>query len=659
MADRHRDRGRLGRLRDQLLLDARAGATRSTSTSRSGSTSRRSSPSRCSTSSTRSRSRSSLLKSYSIYGGVQDALVQWWYGHNAVAFFLTTPILGIMYYFLPKAAERPVYSYRLSIIHFWSLIFVYIWAGPHHLLNTALPDWAQTLGMVFSVDALGAELGRHAQRPAHAARRVGQACAPIRCSSSSPPASPSTAWRRSRGRCSRSRASTRSRTTPTGSSATSTRGALGWNGFMAAGMFYWLVPRLYGTKLHSKTLADTALLARRPFGILLYVVVDVGERHHAGPDVARDRRRRRAPCTRTSSRRCIAIKPDVLDAPRRRARCTSSGMLMMAYNLVQHRARRQGRRRRGRWSSSRAPPSTSRAGREIALRHAGHPRRPSSRVARRVAGRRRTSRRASSSSSIAVVGRRSSARSRCSSRADRRRRPTWHRLLEGRALVFTVAHDHRRARRRRRRARPVAPRARRPTRASPTTAARTRALELEGRDVYIREGCYTCHSQMIRTLSLRDAALRRALDDGRVASTTTRSSGAPSAPAPISRARAASTRTSGTTATSIDPRSMSPGSNMPPYADARRPTRSTSSRTADKMRAMRSVGVPYKAARDRGRARRRSRRRARGLHRTCTREARRRPRPTREIVALIAYLQRLGVHPSPAAPAGSPVSMAK
>src|SRR5690606_34193862 len=82
----------------------------------------------------------SLTKSYSIYAGVQDALVQWWYGHNAVAFFLTTPYLGLMYYFLPKAANRPIYSYRLSIIHFWTLIFIYIWAGPHHLLYTALPD---------------------------------------------------------------------------------------------------------------------------------------------------------------------------------------------------------------------------------------------------------------------------------------------------------------------------------------------------------------------------------------------------------------------------------------------------------------------------------------------------------------------------------------
>jgi cytochrome c oxidase cbb3-type subunit I/II len=93
----------------------------------------------------------SMTKSYSIFSGAQDAIVQWWYGHNAVAFFLTTPFLGLMYYFVPKAANRPVYSYRLSIIHFWSLVFIYIWAGPHHLLYTALPEWAQTMGMAMSV----------------------------------------------------------------------------------------------------------------------------------------------------------------------------------------------------------------------------------------------------------------------------------------------------------------------------------------------------------------------------------------------------------------------------------------------------------------------------------------------------------------------------
>lgn len=100
-----------------------------------------------------------LARSYPVYAGLTDGLVQWWYGHNAVGFFLTTPLLGLMYYFLPRAAERPVYSYRLSIIHFWALVFLYIWAGPHHLLYSALPDWAQTLGMVFSIMLLAPSWG--------------------------------------------------------------------------------------------------------------------------------------------------------------------------------------------------------------------------------------------------------------------------------------------------------------------------------------------------------------------------------------------------------------------------------------------------------------------------------------------------------------------
>ncbi len=101
----------------------------------------------------------SLFKSYSAYAGVQDAMVQWWYGHNAVGFFLTTSFLGMMYYFIPKQAERPIYSYRLSIVHFWALAFTYMWAGPHHLLYTSLPDWTQSLGMVFSLILLAPSWG--------------------------------------------------------------------------------------------------------------------------------------------------------------------------------------------------------------------------------------------------------------------------------------------------------------------------------------------------------------------------------------------------------------------------------------------------------------------------------------------------------------------
>jgi cytochrome c oxidase cbb3-type subunit 1 len=100
-----------------------------------------------------------MMKSYSAYAGVQDAMIQWWYGHNAVGFFLTAGFLGMMYYFIPKQANRPVYSYRLSVVHFWALIFTYMWAGPHHLHYTALPDWAQSIGMVFSLILLAPSWG--------------------------------------------------------------------------------------------------------------------------------------------------------------------------------------------------------------------------------------------------------------------------------------------------------------------------------------------------------------------------------------------------------------------------------------------------------------------------------------------------------------------
>ncbi len=210
------------------------------------------------------------LHSYSLYTGVQDALVQWWYGHNAVAFFLTTPILGIMYYFLPKAAERPVYSYRLSIIHFWSLIFIYIWAGPHHLLYTALPDWAQTLGMIFSVmlwaPSWGGMLnGLLTLRGAWdklktdpvikfyivAVTFYGMSTfeGPLLSVKSVSALGHYTDWIIGHVH----------------------GGALGWNGFMAMGMLYWLVPRLWNTELASKRLAETHFWVGT-FGILLYVV---------------------------------------------------------------------------------------------------------------------------------------------------------------------------------------------------------------------------------------------------------------------------------------------------------------------------------------------------------------------------------------------------
>jgi cytochrome c oxidase cbb3-type subunit I/II len=212
----------------------------------------------------------SFMKSYSWYAGVQDALVQWWYGHNAVAFFLTTPYLGMMYYFLPKAANRPVYSYRLSIIHFWALIFIYIWAGPHHLLYTALPDWAQSLGTVFSVMLIAPSWGgmlnglftlrgawdKVREDPILKFLVVAVTCygmstfeGPMLSLKSVNAISHFTDW----------------------TIAHVHVGALGWNGFLTFGVLYWIIPKIFQTTLYSKKLATTHFWIGT-IGIILYAV---------------------------------------------------------------------------------------------------------------------------------------------------------------------------------------------------------------------------------------------------------------------------------------------------------------------------------------------------------------------------------------------------
>lgn len=211
-----------------------------------------------------------FMKSYSWYAGVQDALVQWWYGHNAVAFFLTTPYLGLMYYFLPKAANRPVYSYRLSIIHFWALIFIYIWAGPHHLLYTALPDWAQSLGVVFSIMLIAPSWGgminglltlRGAWDRVRedavlkfmvvAITAYGMATfeGPMLSLKNVNAISHFTDW----------------------TIAHVHVGALGWNGFLTFAVLYWLIPRLWRTELYSKSMANTHFWLGT-LGIVFYAV---------------------------------------------------------------------------------------------------------------------------------------------------------------------------------------------------------------------------------------------------------------------------------------------------------------------------------------------------------------------------------------------------
>jgi cytochrome c oxidase cbb3-type subunit I/II len=212
----------------------------------------------------------SFFKSYSMFAGVQDALVQWWYGHNAVAFFLTTPYLGLMYYFLPKAANRPVYSYKLSIVHFWALIFIYIWAGPHHLLYTSLPEWAQTLGTAFSIMLIAPSWGgmvnglltlRGAWDKVRedvilkfmvvALTAYGMAVfeGPMLSLKNVNAIAHYTDWIVAHVHI----------------------GGLGWNGFLTFAILYWLIPKMWRTKLYSSKLANTHFWLGT-LGIILYAL---------------------------------------------------------------------------------------------------------------------------------------------------------------------------------------------------------------------------------------------------------------------------------------------------------------------------------------------------------------------------------------------------
>lgn len=212
----------------------------------------------------------SFMKSYPVYAGVQDALVQWWYGHNAVAFFLTTPFLGLMYYFVPKAVNRPVYSYRLSIIHFWSLTFIYIWAGPHHLLYTALPEWLQTVGMAFSIALWAPSWGgminglltlrgawdRVSKEPilkffATAVTFYGMATfeGPLLSIKSVNALAHYTDWIVGHVHS----------------------GTIGWNYMLTVGMLYYLVPKIWSTKLYSVRLANFQFWTAT-IGLLLYIM---------------------------------------------------------------------------------------------------------------------------------------------------------------------------------------------------------------------------------------------------------------------------------------------------------------------------------------------------------------------------------------------------
>jgi cytochrome c oxidase cbb3-type subunit I/II len=516
------------------------------------------------------------LKSYSVFSGAQDALVQWWYGHNAVAFFLTTPVLGIMYYYLPKAADRPVYSYRLSIVHFWALIFLYIWAGPHHLLYTALPDWAQTLGMIFSLMLWAPSWGgmlnglltlrgawdRVRADPvlkffAAGVTFYGMATfeGPLLSIKSVSSLAHYTDW-------------------IIGHVHT---GALGWNGLMAAGMFYWMVPRLFGTKLYSTKMAN-AHFYMGTFGILLYMIA----MWVAGVTQGLMLRATNADGSLQYPNfveTLLAIRPMYL------VRIAGGsmyliGMIMMTYNLAK--TALSGKAVDGeaevvpRVREPELPWRQVVFGRPVVLASlvlvllllvavTG----PNAHVPLLLMA-----------ATLAVFG---------TIGLQIAGKHGWHRLLEGRALIFValsliavliggiaeivpslVAHRER------------------------AFMAKTKpytALELEGRDIYLREGCYLCHSQMIRPMRFEYLRYgeRSQIDDSvwdhpfqwgsrRVGPDLARVGVKYPALWHYYHLR--------------NPRATSPGSNMPPYKWLT-DRHVDLTKTSGKLAAMQTLGVPY------------------------------------------------------------------
>ena len=513
----------------------------------------------------------SFLKSYPVYAGVQDALVQWWYGHNAVAFLLTTPYLGLMYYFLPKAANRPVYSYRLSIIHFWSLIFIYIWAGPHHLLYTALPDWAQSLCTVFSIILLAPSLGgainglltlRGAwdkvredavlKFMAVAITAYGMATfeGPMLSLKNVNAISHYTDWTISHVHI----------------------GALGWNGFLTFGILYWLIPRMWNTPLHSRKLANLHFWLGT-----LGIVVYARSMYWAGI---------------TQSLMWKQFTPfGVLQYPNFLETVTQivpfyviraiggtlylTGAIIMVYNLIVT-------VRRGKL-----------VGEEEVQVPAGWDEKPHAQENR-------------------------------------------HRWLEKRPIQFAIVST-------------IAIMIGGLVELIPTflissnvpTIASVKPytpLELEGRDIYVREGCYTCHSQMVRPFRSETERYGEYSKAGEFVYDHPFQWGSKRTGPDLHRV--------GRKYNNLwhfmhmeDPESVSPSSIMPAYPWLYTQDIDTA-HTASKIRAMQSLGVPYPKEYDR-QAVSDLKAQAEGIAVNLQKESAPAD-PSKEIIALIAYLQRLG-----------------
>jgi len=514
----------------------------------------------------------SAFKSYMVYAGVQDALVQWWYGHNAVAFFLTTPYLGMMYYFLPKMANRPIYSYKLSILHFWALIFIYIWAGPHHLLYTTLPGWAQSLGVAFSVMLLAPSWGGMINglltlRGAWDKVRddvilkfmvvgltaYGMATfeGPMLSLKQINSIAHFSDWIIAHVHV----------------------GALGWNGFLTFAILYWLIPRIYKTELYSKKLASFHFWIGT-LGIIFYAV----PMYWAG-------------FTQSLMLKEFTVEgmlkyPNFLETtlriiPMHVVRSVGGGIyllgvIVMAYNLIR----------------------TARQGSLVANEPAqALPLEPIHTMAKEAAWHRRLERRPIRfmilSLIVILIG------------SMIELMPT----LTISANIPTIAS-----------VKPYSP------------------LELQGRDLYIREGCSNCHSQTVRPFRSETERYGEYSKAGEFVYDHPFLWGS-------KRTGPDLAREGGKYGNAwhynhlMDPRLMSPGSIMPEYGWLLTQKLDTST-TAAKIRAMQTLGVPYPQGYDRQ------------ANTNLEKQAKEiadnlyidhiKVKKDKEIVAIIAYLQRLG-----------------
>ncbi len=515
----------------------------------------------------------SFLKSYPVYAGVQDALVQWWYGHNAVAFFLTTPYLGLMYYFLPKAADRPVYSYRLSIVHFWALIFLYIWAGPHHLLYSALPDWAQSLGTVFSVMLIAPSWGgmlnglltlrgawdRVREDPilkfmVVAVTAYGMATfeGPMLSIKSINALSHFTDW----------------------TIAHVHVGALGWNGLLTFGILYWLIPKLYNTGLYSKKLANVHFWIAT-LGMVFYAV----PMYWAGVTQGLMWKE----FTAEGYLQYPLFLETVLQIiPMYHIRAFGgilylSGVFVMLYNLTK--TIKSGSLVEEEEAQAPALQSAKVHGDEKAYFHRWIERKPVQFIIATVIA-------------VAIGGLVEII-------------PTF--LVKSNIPTITSV-------------KPYTP------------------LELEGRDVYIREGCYTCHSQLVRPFRSETERYGEYSKAGEYVYDHPFQWGS-------KRTGPDLHRVGGKYPDAwhynhmLEPESMSPGSLMPPYPWLISDKLNTSD-TESKIRTMQSLGVPYPKGFDKETLNDLARQ-AEKISQTL-KEQGVDVEADREIIALIAYLQRLG-----------------